>query len=255
MLHGCIDGFSRLICYLQCSTNNKSETVEQLFLASVEKYFWPSRVHTDHGRENVLVWEHMNEYRGQNRGSALVGSSTHNQRIERLWRDVFRCFGSIFYYTFQSMEESGILNRENLLHMFILHYVYLPRINVAVDAFTTAWNKHPIRTERNWSAEQIWANEMLDRCTQGLSAINDVRGEQHLHDQDLTWYGYDPDAPLPADDGLSTVEVNNITMDLPNNIVGELTRQINPLANSNSFGIDIFQRAVQLVQEMLGHHV
>ena len=100
VIHGCMDGYSRLICFLKCATNNKKETVESLFLQSVERYSWPSRIRTDHGGENILVWQHMMARRGENRGSVLVGSSTHNQRIERLWRDVFRCFGNVFYYTF-----------------------------------------------------------------------------------------------------------------------------------------------------------
>ena len=44
VIHGCIDGYSRLICFLKCSTNNRKETVEDLFLQSVEKYSWPSRI-------------------------------------------------------------------------------------------------------------------------------------------------------------------------------------------------------------------
>ena len=133
-----------------------------LFLQSVQKYSRPSRVRSDYGGENILVWEHMIAMRGNNRGSVLTGSSTHNQRIERLWRDVFRCFGNVFYYTFQSMQESGLLDISNPLHMFILHYVYLPRINAAIESFVDAWNRHPIRTERNWSPEQIWSNGMID---------------------------------------------------------------------------------------------
>ena len=112
--------------------------------------------------EKTLVWERMIGFRGHDRGSALIGTSSRNQRIERLWRDVFRCFGDVFYYTFESMEESGLLDVTNPLHLFVLHYVYLPRINAAIDSFVEAWNKHPKRTERNWSPEQIWSNGMID---------------------------------------------------------------------------------------------
>ena len=66
--------------------------------------------------EKTLVWERMIGFRGHDRGSALIGTSSRNQRIERLWRDVFRCFGDVFYYTFKSMEESGLLDITNPLH-------------------------------------------------------------------------------------------------------------------------------------------
>ena len=244
VIHGCIDGFSRLICVLRCSTNNRKETVGSLFLESVQKYSLPSRVRTDYGGENVRVWEHMHDARGSGRGSVLVGSSTHNQRIERLWRDVFWCFGSVFYYTFQSMQESGRLDITNTLHMFMLHYVYLPIINAAITSFVAAWNKHPIRTERNWSPEQIWSNGMIDRMNSGLCAVADVRGDANVSDTDYQWYGFDPGAPFPPDDGLSTVEVNDVNFDFPSETVTHLTNDINPLA----FGIDIFERGVSLLR-------
>ena len=76
IINGCIDGYSYLICFLKCSTNNRKETVEDLFLQSVEKYFWPSRIQTDHEGENVLVRERMIGFRGHNHGSALMGTST-----------------------------------------------------------------------------------------------------------------------------------------------------------------------------------
>lgn len=107
VIHGAIDGFSRMIVFLKCSTNNKKETVHNLFMASVDTFGIPSRVRTDRGGENVLVWDEMVRLRGPNRGSFLAGSSTHNQRIERLWRDVWMYICHEFYYLFQAMEVEG----------------------------------------------------------------------------------------------------------------------------------------------------
>ena len=89
VIHGGIDGFSRLIVYLHCSTNNRKKTVSHLFLAATEHCHWPSRLQSDHGGENVGVSQLMEEVRGPNRGSFLAGTSVHNQRIECLWWDVF----------------------------------------------------------------------------------------------------------------------------------------------------------------------
>ena len=44
VIHGGKDGFSRLVVYLKCSTNDRSETVEQCFISAVDQYQWPSRV-------------------------------------------------------------------------------------------------------------------------------------------------------------------------------------------------------------------
>ncbi|CAB4015173.1 RNA-directed DNA polymerase from transposon X-element [Paramuricea clavata] len=91
VVHGCIDGFSRRIMFLKCSNNNLSQTVLELFMNAIEKDgLWPSRIRVDHGVENVLVCDAMVSARGEGRGSFIAGPSTRNQRIERLWRDVFR---------------------------------------------------------------------------------------------------------------------------------------------------------------------
>ena len=59
VIHGGIDGFSRLITYLHCSTNNRSDTVLDLFLKAIDEYGVPSIVRSDHGGENVLVWRKL----------------------------------------------------------------------------------------------------------------------------------------------------------------------------------------------------
>lgn len=109
VIHGAIDGFSRLIVYLKCSSNNKSETVLENFNEAIEKYGIPSRLRTDKGGENVLLWETMERLRGYGRGSYIAGSSVHNQRIERLWRDVWTYAAHEFYYAFQSLEAEGFI--------------------------------------------------------------------------------------------------------------------------------------------------
>lgn len=55
VVHGGIDGYSRMIIYLACSTNNKSLTVQKLFKEATEKFGVPSRVRSDKDGENVLV--------------------------------------------------------------------------------------------------------------------------------------------------------------------------------------------------------
>ena len=55
MVHGGIDGFSRFIVYLHCSTNNTSDTVLQLFTKAVHDYGLPDRMRCDKGGENVKV--------------------------------------------------------------------------------------------------------------------------------------------------------------------------------------------------------
>lgn len=101
--HGCVDGYSCTITYLHCSTNNTAVTVSSLFTNAVDKFGLPPKVKSDLGGENVDVWRYTIAQHGDNK-VVITGSSTHNEHIERLWRDVFRCVGQTFYDIFYALE-------------------------------------------------------------------------------------------------------------------------------------------------------
>ena len=47
-------------------------------------YRIPKKLRTDIGRENVNVWDYMIDYHSGNESCIIIGSSVHNERIERL---------------------------------------------------------------------------------------------------------------------------------------------------------------------------
>ena len=100
--HGCCtvwalqaDLASKLLSSVYCSTNNKANTVLELFRWATTLFGVPSRVQSDHGGESMGVCEFMITHRGVDRASHIAGSSVYNQRIKRMWRDVFHCVCSL----------------------------------------------------------------------------------------------------------------------------------------------------------------
>ena len=81
VVHAGIDGYSRLIVFMRCSTNNKASTVANCFIDAVQQFGWPSRTRSDYGKENVEVARLMVEHRGMNRSSHICGPSVRNQRM------------------------------------------------------------------------------------------------------------------------------------------------------------------------------
>ena len=82
------------------SSDNLAKTALSFFLGSIQKYGIPSRIRADGGSEFVRVSSFMNRVNGEERNSMLRGPSVHNQRIERLWRDVYTKVLDKYYKVF-----------------------------------------------------------------------------------------------------------------------------------------------------------
>ena len=236
VVHGCVDGFSRIPVFLSCSTNNKAATVYSLFIKAVEDWGLPSRVRCDQGSENVDVVKHMLSTRGTGRGSALVGRSVHNQRIERLWRDVFEDVLANFYELFSLMEELGLLDPLSENDLWCLQFAFLHHINFCLHEWSAAWVRHPLSTANNKTPLQLWIKGSLD------SAENGTDPTEVTDDYGIDWHG-----PVSLDE--DTVEVPLLSSPLADEQLADLTLRTGLLRESSI--IDDKLRLYKIAKEFL----
>ena len=132
-------------------------------------------------------------------------------------------------------------------HVFLLHYIFLPRINKVIESFILGWNSHPLRTEKNWNPTKIWTHGMIDQRNSNVMQVAELQNISDIALDDLEWYGMDWGAPSPNNNGLNTVDLEEI--DCPFDIdTIELMHTVNRLQESTSFGIDIFLHASHLLE-------
>ena len=66
----------------------------------------------------------------------VTGNSVHNQRIDRFWCDLHVHYSvTHLYYRLEYLDLLDPTNEQHLYHVYALHYVYIPRINIALSQF------------------------------------------------------------------------------------------------------------------------
>jgi hypothetical protein len=205
VIHGFIDGFSRFVLGLRASGNNRAETVLQLFEDITTVYGYPVRARGDHGTENLLVAFRMEVVRGLNRGSYIWGRlvnkpdylhlhsqifrSVHNIRIERLWVDMTAGIGSKWREFLQLLEVHDGLDVDNDTHVWLLHYLFLPRLNQDLDSWIGAWNNHTLarRGQPHCTPTQLYLHGQIENGIRGIFPEPPDNADADYADYGIDW--------------------------------------------------------------------
>ena len=137
----------------------------------------------------------------------------------------------LFYDTFQHLQEDGKLNPLNEVDMYCLHYVFLPRINKALESFVVSWNNHPVSTEHNRTPNQLFVEGALQQATSGGPPRSSGTSLPTSHDPvQVPRSSFTPCAVLKTD-----------------------VDRVDILKDSNNFGIDIYNEIVRIFGRHLTH--
>ncbi|XP_066932125.1 uncharacterized protein [Clytia hemisphaerica] len=244
--HGCIDGFSRLVSMLKVSADNLASTALNFFVEGIKEYGIPSRLRLDKGSEFVHVRSLMEYFNGEERGSQISGRSVHNQRIERLWRDVYTKVVEKYYKIFYHMEDHGILDLENPIHLYALQYTYLPRIQSDLDTWRNAHNCHRIRTENNKTPMQLWIAESIRHQDSNSTAMTNL----FARDENTALEEFFIDNPMHEPNDIKVV-LPRIEAPLTAAQQARLSVDINVLAPSHSHGIDLYGNVLFFIERAI----
>lgn len=169
---------------------------------------------------------------GEDSRSVVVGSSVHNQRIERHNRSINEQELRGFKEEFYDLESQGFLDPLNDTDIFCLHYIYIPRINKRIFEFVEAHNNHGVSTEAsNTPAQIFYLNLHLTAFRGGMSADDAWAG---VRVQDLLSNQYLPHVQLP--------ETQN---PLDDNTYARLQHEVSPLSEES--GKVLYRRTVEFV--------
>ena len=157
----------------------------------------PARIRTDYGTENIEVAKWMLEHHGIEKLSFITGLSVHNQRIERLWVDVKIYVICHFSNLFTYPESCSLLDSDDEIHLFALHFIFLPHINLMLEELMEKWNNHPLHTEKNSSPLQLWT-ESFYKSPDLMNSSNINIGE---------FYGVDDDGPVGDIETVNNVQI------------------------------------------------
>ena len=136
------------------------------------------------------------------------------------------------------MEDEGILDPLNDLHVLVLHHVFLHKIQEKLDMWNRAWSQHRVRTARS-SPIRMWIAGQLQN-PMGIEleseAINSYGVEGFVNDE-------------AEEDSQGRPMFQAPSFQLSENCKQQLQTEIPSTWTSSNFGIDMYLKGLHIVQQ------
>ena len=214
------------------------------FLSGVMEYGVPGKVRADGGSEFNHVAKFMNQVDGTER--CIRGKSVHNERIERLWRDVFEKVASNYHAIFTRLTNYGVLSDKNPVQMFVLHHVYLPRLQADLREWRNTHNHHPVSTAGNQTPLRLWHESFILHANSEYSSIQNVLfSTDDSRREEIRSFRENNDFPEPDD---IKIKLSRVPSPISEARLEELHRTIDVTRQSPCNGIDIYQDVMRFVR-------
>jgi len=130
--------------------------------------------------------------------------------------------------------------------LWLLHHIFLPRINADLALFRGQWNDHGLSTEHGKSPTQLYVLGMLHNHTGSLTAVRDIF-DRHGVPAGISSTIQPPTVPADIAQilGRTRVDVPHIVCPLSEEQQHEITTSIDPLEPATDHGMSLYVNARQ----------
>ena len=154
-IHGCIDGYSRKLLWLEVGTSNKNPTIILNYYVNTIRdiQLVPTLLRCDRGTENFLTGDVQRLFRSDHDDeqasiATIYGRSTHNQRIKFFWSHLKKSLLQVYIDLFKDMEAIGLIDRSDEFVMDALSFCFMEIIRADLRQALKEWNSHDIRKNK-----------------------------------------------------------------------------------------------------------
>ena len=153
-MHGCVDGFSRRLLWLEVGPINKNpEVIAKFYLDTVKQLGGvPRKIRSDDGTENSVI-EALHtflRYADENAGPGCfnIGRSTANQRIESYWSQFVRDGPGWWINFFKDLSDLGLFNSTDPVHQECIRFCFMQILRNELNEVAEMWNQHIIPSSK-----------------------------------------------------------------------------------------------------------